>query len=201
MIVESKRPSVNQETSTKSVDTSSTVSIIRSLFTKRAIITTGVVLVLIIGSLVTILLIRQYALAKDARSNNALSDSVESLEYQTILPKGKPIGELGGWKRVSPDGSDPVFAFADKIGDTPISVSQQPLPQSFIGNVETKVAELAKTYNATTKIEAGVVTAYIGASSKGPQSVIFTKNSLLILIKSDQKIEDSAWAEYIKSLG
>lgn len=199
--MESKRPSVHREKPTQAVDTTSTVSILRSLFTKKTLITTGVVLVLLIGSLVTILLIRQYALAKDARNSNSLSDSVESLEYQTILPKGKPITDLGGWKRVSPEGSDPVFAFADKIGEVPISVSQQPLPQSFIGNVDTKVAELAKTYNATAKIEAGAITAYIGVSSKGPQSVIFTKNSLLILIKSDQKIEDSAWAEYIKSLG
>ena len=199
--MESKRPNANREKQVRPVDTTSTVSILRSLFTKKTIITTGIVLVLLIGSLVTVLVIRQYALAKDARNNNTLSDSVESLEYQTILPKGKPITDLGGWKKISPEGTDPVFAYSDKIGDAAISVSQQPLPQSFIGNVDAKVAEFAKNERATNKIASGPVTVYIGNSAKGPQSVIFTKNSLLILIKSDKKIEDSAWAEYIKSLG
>jgi len=169
------------------------------LFTKKNIIISAGVLLVIIGLIITFSIIRQRDLARDARQNE-LSKSVQDLEYQTILPSGKSIDSLGGWKRVSPSKADPVYAYVDKIGDTPINVSEQPLPQSFIGDTDDNVAELAKQYNATTKIDANGIKVYIGSSAKGPQSVIFTKNSLLILIKSDQKIDDAAWVSYIKSL-
>lgn len=120
--------------------------------------------------------------------------------YQTALPKGKTIDDLGGWKRVSPAKEEPVFAYMDKIDDVTISVSQQPLPQSFKNNTDSEVAELAKKFNATNKIDAGGTTAYIGTSSKGPQSVIFTHDNLLILMKSIGHVTDTSWANYIETL-
>jgi len=121
-------------------------------------------------------------------------------EYQTVLPGGKSADELGGWKRVSPPEKDPVFAYADEVSGIPISVSQQPLPNSFKTDTASHVADLAKAYNATTKITAGDTTVYIGTSAKGPQSVILTKKNLLILIKSQKTIDNVAWEEYVKSL-
>lgn len=98
---------------------------------------------------------------------------------------------------MSPPDNDPVFAYTDSIDGIKISVSQQPLPS---GMDDAQVAELAKKYNATTKLELSQPVVYIGASAKGPQSVIFTKNKLLVLIKSQGKISDEAWTNYIKSL-
>ncbi len=121
-------------------------------------------------------------------------------EYQTITPKGKTIDDLGGWKLISPPKSDPVFAYTDTIDAVPISTSEQPLPKSFIEDIDGQVSELAKKFNATTKLTAGSTTVYIGTSSKGPQSVIFTKNGLLILIKSEKVIKDASWTAYISSL-
>lgn len=117
-------------------------------------------------------------------------------EYQTVIPKGKNIADLGGWKRVSPPKASPVYAYSDTLDNVSISVSQQPLPPSFNGNV----AELAKKFNATDKVDANGTDVYIGTSAKGPQSTIFTKNGLLILIKSQKSIDDKAWAYYIESL-
>lgn len=117
-----------------------------------------------------------------------------------MLPKGKSIKELGGWKRVSPPKNDPVFAYLDTIDGVPVSVSQQPLPRSFESDTNNQVAELAKKFNATDTINAGGATAYVGTSSKGPQSVIFTSGDLLILIKSEKKISDASWAKYAESL-
>lgn len=121
-------------------------------------------------------------------------------DYQTILPGKKPIDNLGGWKRISPPGNDPVFAYADTIDDISISVSQQPLPQSFKDDATNQVAELAKRFNATDKIDTGSIAVYVGTSSKGPQSVIFTKDNLLILIKSQKKVNNTSWAKYAESL-
>lgn len=167
-------------------------------FTKKVIVISVIVLA-IVGLLAIGLVIHQRDVAKQA-SNNKLSESVEDLEYQTILPGGKSIKELGGWTRVSPAKSEPVYAYTDTLDGISINVSEQPLPKSFIGDTDGQVEELAKKFNATSKITAGDLTVYVGTSSKGPQSVIFTKNSLLVLIKSQKKIDDTAWARYIKSL-
>lgn len=121
--------------------------------------------------------------------------------YKTVLPDHKSIGELGGWRRVSPPGKDAVFAYDDNINGISISVSQQPLPPSFKTETANHISELAKAYNATNKIDVDGTTVYIGTSSKGPQSVIFAQNNLLILIKSQKVIDNGAWGEYVKSLG
>ena len=153
------------------------------LYTKKAAVIAGSVIMIVIAGL----LIRHYTLG-------------DNPEYRTVLPGGKSIDELGGWERVSPPEKDPVFAYADAINDIPISVSQQPLPDSFKTDTASHIADLAKAYNATTKIVAGDTTAYIGTSAKGPQSVILTKKNLLILIKSQKTIENIVWEEYVKSL-
>lgn len=168
-------------------------------FTKK-IVTIGIISLMIVSSLVIGIVAHRRDVAKKAGGNSGLSASVEDVEYQTLLPNGKSITELGGWKRVSPSESEPVFAYTDKIGETSINVSQQPLPKSFIGDTDNQVEELAKKFNATSKIDAGNVKVFVGSSTKGPQSAIFTKNSLLILIKSHEKIDDASWAKYIKSL-
>lgn len=120
--------------------------------------------------------------------------------FRPVLPVSRTISDLGGWQRVSPPENDPVFAYSDKIGAVSISVSQQPLPESFKHNVGGKVAELAEKFNATTEIEGENTKIYLGTSAKGPQSVIFTKNGLLVLIKSQEKIDQKTWAKYVNTL-
>lgn len=120
--------------------------------------------------------------------------------YDIVLPQRTTVESLGGWQRVSPEGSDPVFAYSDAIDDTDISVSQQPLPESFKGNVAAQVKQLADSYSATTVIEAGGTVAYIGRSARGPQSVIMAKNDTLILIKSEKTISKDDWIAYINNL-
>lgn len=125
---------------------------------------------------------------------------VQKPEYDTILPAGKTIDALGGWKRVSPPGKDPVFAYADKIGIVGINVSQQPLPDSFKHDTAGAIEKLAKGYAADEKVKVDTTTAYVGTSSEGSQSVILTKSDLLILIKSTGKLTSDQWAHYINSL-
>ncbi len=120
--------------------------------------------------------------------------------YDIVLPQRTTVESLGGWQRVSPEGSEPVFAYSDTIDETAISVSQQPLPPSFVGNVSAEVKQLADSYSATTAIEAGGTTAYIGRSARGPQSVILAKNDTLILIKSEKTISQDDWITYINNL-
>lgn len=120
--------------------------------------------------------------------------------YQTILPANKTIEDLGGWTRVSPPHSNPVFAYVDHIDGTPINVSQQPLPDEFKSEAAQQVEQLALGYKANEKITVGSVSVHIGTSAKGPQSVIFNKDNLLVLIKSGARIDNSKWVTYINSL-
>lgn len=174
----------------------------KALFSSRKRIGVVVFAIVIMGTIgITSAVTREQRVAEIENTQNTTDEIIENLEYQTVLPESKSISQLGGWKRVSPPDSEPVYAYSDKIGDTPISVSQQPLPESFKkGGIDNQVADLAKKFNATTTFDADTTTAYIGTSAKGPQSVIFTKNSLLILIKSQAKIDDTAWVRYVKSL-
>ena len=129
------------------------------------------------------------------------TDSVDNgPAYQTVLPEETSIDQLGGWARTSPSNSDPVFAYSDTVSGVEISVNQQPLPSSFQNNVDDSIADLASSYSATTTVDASGTTAYIGTSAKGPQTVIFTKKDLLVLIKSDATITPEDWATYISSL-
>ncbi len=122
--------------------------------------------------------------------------------HQTVLPENADIEQLGGWSLVSPPNSKtPVFAYTDEIDGVAISVSQQELPDSFKGDEAQKLAELAKEYSATSEITSADTRVYIGTSSKGPQSVLLIKNSLLVMIKSQDKISDSSWKSYVASLG
>lgn len=122
-------------------------------------------------------------------------------DFSAILPKDKTVEDLGGWQKLTPPNSTPYYVFTDSINATAISVSQQILPETFKSATAQSIQDLAKSYSATEELDIDGNTAYIGTSTKGPQSVIFTKNGLLVLIKSQGTIENDAWKSYIKSLG
>lgn len=130
------------------------------------------------------------------------SQPASTPQYQTVLPSGKTIKDLGGWKKLSPPKGSSFYAYQDEVDGVRVNVSQQQLPKDFQSNTNQKVAELAKAYNATTQltIDSGT-TAYIGLSAKGPQSVIFTKDNLLVFIQSEKKLPNNEWKRYISSLG
>lgn len=124
-----------------------------------------------------------------------------SPQYQTLTPSGKDVEEFGGWKRVSPPSSNPVFAYSDTIDRIQISVSQQPLPRDFSSDPDKDIKELAEGFNANDRHVADDATVYfIGTSSKGPQSVILSKKDTLILIKAPAQIKPESWSAYIATL-
>ena len=120
--------------------------------------------------------------------------------FSTLLPKDTTITKLGGWRKLaSPDGTT-AYVYSDAIDGTSISVSQQLFPDSLKDSDGTKLADMAKSFNATKTITAGAAKVYIGTSASGPQSIIFSKNNILVLIKSTAVIKDASWTSYINSL-
>ncbi|CAN5411128.1 hypothetical protein BH10PAT4_BH10PAT4_0800 [soil metagenome] len=121
-------------------------------------------------------------------------------EYITVLPSGKTIDQLGGWTRISPPNSNPVFTYVDKIDSTAITVSQQPLPDSLKDNTDQQVDQLAQSQGASEKLTVGSIKVHIGTFGKDRERIIFTKNNLLILITSNNRLTTNQWAAYINSL-
>ncbi len=161
-----------------------------ALFTNKKITTS----LSVAGVLAAGIIIYQLSTTSGKQAQNSFASSVPS--YETVLPTSKSIEKLGGWQQVNPPGENPVFAYTDHIGDISVTVSQQPMPAPLNGDV----SDLAKSYNATDTIDANGIKAHIGTSAKGPQSVIFTKDDLLILIKSQDRVDHQSWIEYISSL-
>lgn len=159
---------------------------------------------LIIGVIATLVILgAATAFILFQMNQNTLQTNVNTPDFKTILPKGKTIKELGGWVRfASPNTTDTVYAYNynDSIDGIAISVTEQPLPSTFTDDVDRHVADFAKSFNATDTVKAGDTTLYIGTNFKGPQSVIFTKKGLLMLIKSENKIKNVAWVSYAASL-
>lgn len=187
------------DTNQKQPQRSTFLSRVRSTFATKTGVVLSIAAVAIVGTLTTNAVISHLNDSKKTNTDDS-GHIVENIEYQTVLPEGKSITSLGGWKRVSPSDGEPVYAYVDTISGVTVSVSQQPLPDTFKGSTDDNVAKVAKKFNATNKLEAGNTTAYIGTSAKGPQSVIFSRNGLLILIKSQKQIDNKAWISYIESL-
>lgn len=156
----------------------------------------------IVAFLVALLVAGGYFLMHSRMQQNTKNSSItkdSQPSHPTVLPRGTSIKDLGGWQQLKAPNGNAVYVYTDKISNVPISVSQQPLPESLKQDSDS-IEKLAKNYNATDTINAKGTKVYIGTSAKGPQSVIFAKNSLLILIKSQENISNKAWAKYIASL-
>lgn len=120
--------------------------------------------------------------------------------FDPILPHGKTIATLGDWQKLTSPNGDIFYVYVDTINGVNVNVSQQLLPGKFKGDVNNKMVELSRTYNANVKLDADGTRVYVGTSAKGPQSVLFTKNGALVLMKSWATIPDAQWIAYIKSL-
>lgn len=152
-------------------------------------------------------------LPQDAKNNilNANSSKTTNVDetpvlakgtpsFSGVLPKDKTITNYGGWTRISPEGTEPVYAYSDSIDGVSINVSQQSLPENFKDDPDTQLGILAQDFHATQQLHANNFVAYIGTSVDGPQSVIFIKKDVLVMIKSSTIIINSSWINYLNSL-
>lgn len=171
-------------------------------FKKRVIWMGALGLFVIIGVTVTVFAIFSQKNDKKNPTNPAsvLNEQDQKPSYNTVLPDNKSIDDLGGWQRISPDDRDPVFAYVDSIDGVQINVSQQELPQSFKEDTAGSVKKLAEQFSANQEVPVEDLVVYLGNSTKGPQSVVFARDNLLILIKSSGKLNNRQWGEYISSL-
>ncbi len=135
---------------------------------------------------------------KDSKKTDVLGQKTVAAkpDFSTI----KPTTTENQATALKYDASKKVATFNDVLASVPITVSQQPLPSDFKSDPTGKVENLAKQFNANDKISVSDATAFSGISIKGPQTVIFTKNDLLVFIFADKKIDTLTWSKYIESM-
>lgn len=134
---------------------------------------------------------------QDQDAPAVLSENDQKANFAYSLPKGDTDAIDGD---VRYDSQRKVVNFKDSIGGVDITISQQPLPEDFGTDTESKVKKLAEGFSADRALTTANPTAYIGKSVEGPQTVIFSKKDLLVFIFSVKEIDDHDWAEYITNL-
>lgn len=120
--------------------------------------------------------------------------------YPTILPSGENINQLGGWVRISPPKSAPVYTYVDHINGIQVNVSEQPLPAQLQVNTANQLYQVAQNFGANSKLTAGNTIFYVGTDASDAQSIILAKDNLLILMKSVEIVPNDKWINYINSM-
>ncbi len=132
-------------------------------------------------------------------SKGVLAEQSIKIAFKPLLPNGK--SEETTASKTALDGQGrPIYTFTDKIGNTDLTITEQPLPESLKGETDSKMEKMAKDLYLTDVINASNPKAYLGTSVKGPQTVIFTKNDLLVFIQSQSKIDKDQWSDYVTRL-
>lgn len=171
---------------------------------KKPILLTGIAFVsVIVATAVIVRLINSNDGTNNGEVQGAVTTNISTdvtPSFPVLTPNGNGVADLGGFANIAPKDAPPVYAYTDSIGDRKIKVSQQQLPDALRTDQATKLKELAEGFNAKNPLEIGDNTAYIGASAKGAQSVVYIKGENLVLIASDDSIPNSDWVTYIGSL-
>ncbi len=128
-------------------------------------------------------------------------DIVNNTEFELLTPADKDQSSFEV-ALVSPPENEPVYAYIDKIEEVEIRISQQKMPESFAAEQETKLADVAKDFQATNIIQIDEMKVYHGFTEKfgGVQSLVFIKKDVMVFISSAKKLSDDTWAGYILSL-
>jgi hypothetical protein len=105
--------------------------------------------------------------------------------------------------RNSPEGQPNSYVYIDQLGSVQLKVSQLDVStdENLKNNTSEQVKKIAESFQATNIIQVDDTTVYHGLDDKlGIQSLVFYKDSKLVLIASEKKLPDDAWAGYISAL-
>jgi hypothetical protein len=154
---------------------------------------------LLIGSILIFAFMLQMQTRSTPQTTEVLnSNQSASPAFPTVAPGGDISRTQSGKLGYDPDKK--VASYTDAIAGTPVTISQQALPERFQPDPTGELAKFAEEINAKEKHEVGDVIAYSGLSAKGPQTTILIKNQLLVFIAADKELPDDALKSYIASL-
>lgn len=181
------------------------IKLIHKLFKKRLFRISYAVPAIILALLITFIIISPMPKPRDTKVTppplvTEQDKTAQVPFFETLIPTGKSIEQLGGWTRISPPDKNAVFAYTDSIDNNRIVVGQQPLPEDFKEDTENQLEALTKSYKNSEKITSNGITIFLATSAKGPQAIIFVKKGLLVNIRSGVTITQDKWINYVNSL-
>lgn len=165
----------------------------RNLTYKQLAISMSALLVIALMGAITLHI--RHNRMKNPETTGVLSAADQKPNFDTLTP-----GQSTKASSQKYDSVKKVASFTDVIGGVDITISQQPLPDALKKDTDAQVKKLAEGFSANEVLSTANPTAYLGTSVKGPQTVIFAKNNLLVFIQSTKKIDNHDWAEYITNL-
>jgi hypothetical protein len=118
--------------------------------------------------------------------------------FTPVVPAGEEqLADLGP---SAYDSVHQVYTFHDLYLAQPLQLSEQVLPTGYGDTAET-VTYIAKALKATTVVPLASGTAYMGTvSSTQVQTVVYSSQGLLIMIKSSYPHTAAEWAQYLETL-
>ncbi len=170
-----------------------------SLSRKQRIIGASALVVVLVAVLGSFVLFGDTKNNPAADTKDVLGKQTVTIDFKPLLPNGSE-SETSAHKTAVDGQNRPIYTFTDKIGITDLTVTEQPLPEKLKTNTDSELEKMAKDLYLTEVINASNPKAYMGTSIKGPQTVIFTKNGLLVFVQSQAKIDKDQWSDYITRL-
>jgi hypothetical protein len=120
----------------------------------------------------------------------------KDIKFDTVLPRGRNIPD----DKLFYDAKRNFVRYDDQINAVKISVSQQPLPEAFKSDPDGNAKRIAADFSATEMLSMEGQNMYYGVSEKGPQTMILTKNDVLIFINTTTMIEKESLKAYAYNL-
>jgi hypothetical protein len=174
---------------------------------KRLALSAAAVAVLML-SVDVVLQQRQTAAHKSATTaaNTVLAASAKA-QTTPVKPAFTPLAPVDstnngahGTPQVAYDAKRNTYSFTDTIKGNAIVVSQQPIPTTYKTAVDA-VSKIAVSLKATEAVNASSGTGYIATDPKShAQTVVFSKNNLLVFVQSPFTHASAEWQTYINGL-
>jgi cytoskeletal protein RodZ len=151
---------------------------------------------------------RQAAAHKSATAaaNNVLAASAKAQAapvkpaFTPLAPVDSTNNAVHGTPQVAYDAKRNTYSFTDTIKGNAIVVSQQPIPATYKTAVDA-VSKIAVSLKANQAITTNGGTAFIATDPKSnAQTVVFSKNNLLVFVQSPFTHVTTDWQSYINSL-
>lgn len=171
----------------------------RQKFSRKSLLIGSLALILIVAGIVVG---NKYLLNDNKPSKSGVlatdgaSEFTNDPKFEIVKPKGRDIAR----EKIVYDPKRNFAKYEDDINGTPVTVSQQPLPETFKADPASGAAKVAKDFGATEELLFEQQKMYYGIDEKGPQTLIFTKNNLLVFIATSKEVEKQSLQVYAGNL-
>ncbi len=140
------------------------------------------------------------AAAKATLAKSAAASTAAKPTFQPLAPVDSTNNGIHGTPQVAYDGKRNTYSFTDTLAGQAIVVSQQPIPATYKTAVDA-VSKIAVSLKASQTLATSSGAAFIANDAKSnAQTIVFSKNNLLVFVQSPFAHTSDQWQAYINGL-